>query len=66
MINEERIGEQGGKGGHKKWVGVGKEVGREAGRERGKRKKRKRKKKSKNEELQSRGSKDHRREELKA
>lgn len=47
MINKERIGEQGGKGGHKKWVGVGKEVGREGGRERGKRKKRKRKKKRK-------------------
>lgn len=40
VINEERIGEQGEKGGHKKWVGVGKEVGREGGRERGKRKKR--------------------------
>lgn len=45
MINKERIGEQGGKGGHKKWVGVGKEVGREgAGKEKEKKKKKEKKK----------------------
>lgn len=47
MINEERIGEQGGKGGHKKWVGVGKEVGREGGREGAGKEKEKKKEKKK-------------------
>lgn len=56
MINKERIGEQGGKGGHKKWVGVGKEVGREGGSgERERKEKEKRKEKMRNYKVGGRG-----------